>query len=146
MAEATTTTAPAPAATAPALPPRSPTRTAASAGAKSVTPEAGPSKTTTVDDIEDSSPAPRYSLDHKNPVPVVDMKKGPIDPDAKDSGAIVSSPSSMSPGTRSAFGMGAGTSGPAPPKDENSDLHTRAATAETGLSASVVQKITAAER
>lgn len=115
----------------------------ASTDTKPATPEAGPSKSTTVDD----GPAPRYSLDHKNPVSAVDTKKAPIDPDTQNRDAIVSSPSSIkNPGTRSAFGMGAGASGPAPPEDENSVLHKRAATAETGLAPSVVQKITAAER
>ncbi|KAF8734047.1 DNA binding protein Ncp1, partial [Rhizoctonia solani] len=166
---ATTVTADTPVATAaPALPPRSPSRTAASTEARPISPantqvavatvsetshksassEAGPSKVGPEDDsTDDAGPAPRYSAEHKPAVPVSDMKKGSVDTNTKDSAVIVESPSSTKSekGVRSAFGMGPGTSGPAPPKDENETLHQRAATAESGLSQSVVQKITAAE-
>ncbi|CEL55580.1 hypothetical protein RSOLAG1IB_01592 [Rhizoctonia solani AG-1 IB] len=110
--------------------------------------EAGPSKVAPEDDAtEDAGPAPRYSAEHKPAVPVSDMKKASVDTNSKDSGVVVESPKSAKSekGVRSAFGMGPGTSGPAPPKDENEVLHQRAATAESGLSQSVVQKITAAE-
>ncbi|KAF8753541.1 DNA binding protein Ncp1 [Rhizoctonia solani] len=115
---------------------------------KSASSEAGPSKVGPEDDsTEDAGPAPRYSAEHKPAVPVSDMKKGSVDTNTKDSAVVVESASSTKSekGVRSAFGMGPGTSGPAPPKDENETLHQRAATAESGLSQSVVQKITAAE-
>ncbi|CAE7225974.1 unnamed protein product [Rhizoctonia solani] len=147
--------------TAPPLPPRSLTRTSANAEARatspvaatssetrSTSPKAGSAKAGPHDDIvEDAGPAPRYSEDHKPEAPVSDMKKAPVDVDTKDRSVIVESPASpkSEKGVRSAFGMGSGTSGPAPPKDENQELHQRAATAESGLSQSVVQKITAAE-
>ncbi|CAE6530629.1 unnamed protein product [Rhizoctonia solani] len=150
----------------PPLPPRSPTRTAASTEARPISPaenaappavttvaedrptspEAGPSKVVPDDDIVEDA-APRYSDEHKPAVPVSDMKKASVDTDTKDSGVVVESPTSSKSekGIRSAFGLGPGASGPAPPKDENEALHQRAATAESGLSQSVVQKITAAE-
>ncbi|KDN48794.1 hypothetical protein RSAG8_02781, partial [Rhizoctonia solani AG-8 WAC10335] len=134
--------------TAPPLPPRSPTRTRASAEAIPTSPEAGSPKVAPSDDFaEDAGPAPRYSDEHKPAVPVSDMKKVPIDTDTKSGGVIALSPTSSKgeKGIRSAFGMGSGTSGPMPPKDENEALHQRAATAESGLSQPVVQKITAAE-
>ncbi|KAG8734140.1 hypothetical protein FRC12_018633 [Ceratobasidium sp. 428] len=157
MAETTTTTTAAPAATtsapaatststaAPPLPPRSPD--AARVSTSTETPDAGPSKPAKVDDdIEDPTPAPRYSIGSKPPV--LDLKKKGSDAETKaDSGIVVSSPSSIK-GPKSpvgAFGLGPGTSGPAPPKGENAELHTRAATAESALSTSAVQKITAAE-
>ncbi|CAE6465412.1 unnamed protein product [Rhizoctonia solani] len=146
--------------TAPPLPPRSPTRTNASAEARPtspvatttehmpVSPKAGSSKVAPEDDIvEDTGPAPRYSGEHKHTVLVSDMKKLPVDTDTKSTSVVPESPttSQSEKGIRSAFGMGPGASGPAPPKDENEALHQRAATAESGLSQSVVQKITAAE-
>ncbi|CAE6472998.1 unnamed protein product [Rhizoctonia solani] len=156
--------------TAPPLPPRSPTRTTVSAEVRPVSPadtqvvattlsetshksaspeaDAGPSKVVPEDDTaEDAGPAPRYSAEHKSAVPVSDMKKVSVDTNSKDSGVLVESPTpaKSEKGVRSAFGMGPGTSGPAPPKGENETLHQRAATAESGLSQSVVQKITAAE-
>ncbi|KAG9104846.1 hypothetical protein FRC06_008076 [Ceratobasidium sp. 370] len=157
MAETTTITAPVtatsePPATsaAPPLPPRSPVATARTSGSTEA-PRAGPSKPAPVgDDIEDPTPAPGYSAGSRPPA--LDLKKGGSDAEnSSDSGVIVSSPSSIkSPvGTikrpAGAFGLGPGTSGPAPPKEENAELHTRAATAESALSASAVQKITAAE-
>ncbi|KAH7341606.1 hypothetical protein B0J17DRAFT_647262 [Rhizoctonia solani] len=167
----TTTTAveqPTPTNTAPPpLPPRSPTRTTASTEARpispaekmsppvaatslpddrSTSPEAGTSRITPGDDIVEDA-APRYSDEHKPAVPVSDMKKASVDTDTKDSGVVVESPTSSKSekGIRSAFGLGPGASGPAPPKDENEALHQRAATAESSLSQTVVQKITAAE-
>ncbi|KAG9091515.1 hypothetical protein FRC07_011840, partial [Ceratobasidium sp. 392] len=146
-APATTTTQPAVASTpaAPPLPPRSADGTGRVSTERA---DAGPSKPTPVDDdIEDPTPAPRYSMGSKPPV--LDLKKKGSDAETKaDSGVVVSSPSSIkSPkGPAGTFGLGAGTSGPAPPKGENAELHTRAATAESALSTSAVQKITAAER
>ncbi|KAJ1307712.1 hypothetical protein OPQ81_001801 [Rhizoctonia solani] len=154
-------------AAAPPLPPRSPTRTTASTEARptspartpaspvaattpetrSTSPEVGPSKAISDNEAEDAGPAPRYSAEHKPAVPVSDMKKGSVHADTKDSIVILESPTSSKgeKGVRSAFGMGPGTSGPAPPNNENETLHQRAATAESSLSQSVVQKITAAE-
>ncbi|CAE6478065.1 unnamed protein product [Rhizoctonia solani] len=152
--------------TAPPLPPRSPSRTNAGAEARptspartaspvaattehmSASPKASSSKVASDEDIvEDAGPAPRYSSEHKHTVLVSDMKKPPVDTDIKSTGLVAGSPTSSQneKGIRSAFGMGPGTSGPAPPKDENEALHQRAATAESSLSQSAVQKITAAE-
>ncbi|QRV75213.1 hypothetical protein RhiJN_03228 [Ceratobasidium sp. AG-Ba] len=130
---------------APTLPPRSLASVATSTEAAAP----GPSKHD--QDIEDPTPAPRYSTGGHPPM--LDLKKKGSDAETKDSGVVVSSPSSLkspvgtikSTGTRSAFGMGPGTSGPAPPKEENAELYARAATAEGALSTSAVQKITAAE-
>ncbi|KAG8714697.1 hypothetical protein FRC11_007488 [Ceratobasidium sp. 423] len=154
---------------APPLPPRSPPRATASAEARPTFPEektaslvaettspearstsleAGPSQVPPDTDVVEDGPAPRYSDEHKPAIPVADMKKAPVHSDTEDSGVVVESPTSpkSEKGVRSAFGLGPGTSGPAPPKDENETLHQRAATAESGLSQSAVQKITAAER
>ncbi|CUA68437.1 hypothetical protein RSOLAG22IIIB_03474 [Rhizoctonia solani] len=151
--------------TAPPLPPRSPTRTTVSTEARPTSPartispvatttsaekrptspKAGSPKVAPNDITEDAGPAPRYTDEHKHAVPVSDMKKVPVD--THTNGVVVESPTSpkSDKGIRSAFGMGPGASGPAPPKDENESLHQRAATAENGLSQSVVQKITTAE-
>ncbi|QRW18112.1 hypothetical protein RhiXN_03036 [Rhizoctonia solani] len=144
---ATTVTADTPVATAaPALPPRSPSRTAASTEARPISPANTQVAVATVSETSHKS-ASSEAGPSKPAVPVSDMKKGSVDTNTKDSAVIVESPSSTKSekGVRSAFGMGPGTSGPAPPKDENETLHQRAATAESGLSQSVVQKITAAE-
>ncbi|KAG9079455.1 hypothetical protein FS749_008520, partial [Ceratobasidium sp. UAMH 11750] len=162
MAEtaAATTTAPAAATSespttpiptaAPPLPPRSPVNTARTSGSAGA-PGAGPSKVAPANDnVEDPTPAPGYSAGSHPPI--LDLKKKGSDAETKaDSGVIVSSPSSIKSPTGTikratgAFGLGPGTSGPAPPKEENAELHTRAATAESALSTSAVQKITAAE-
>ncbi|QRW04124.1 hypothetical protein RhiLY_03123 [Ceratobasidium sp. AG-Ba] len=98
----------------------------------------GPSKHD--QDIEDPTPAPRYSTGGHPPM--LDLKKKGSDAETKDSGVVFPLPRRL---RALAFGMGPGTSGPAPPKEENAELYARAATAEGALSTSAVQKITAAE-